>query len=49
MGLGLAHSAFVRTNAMLALIGIFKFSAKFFCKAFLSGRLDIDWGILGVI
>jgi len=27
-GLGLAHSAFVWTNAMLALSGIFEFSAK---------------------
>ena len=28
MGLGLAHSAFDRTNAMLALSGAFNFSAK---------------------
>ncbi|MBR6794718.1 MAG: hypothetical protein IKM52_01250, partial [Clostridia bacterium] len=28
MGLGLAHTAFVQTNAMLALSRVFKFSAK---------------------
>ena len=28
MGLGLAHSVFVQTNAMLALSRVFKFSAK---------------------
>ena len=28
MGLGLAHKVFDKTNAMLALSGVFKFSAK---------------------
>ena len=28
MGLGLAHFAFVRSNAMLAFSGVFKFSVK---------------------